>query len=62
MAEKYRVLRTFVGAEGRRYMPGEEVDGSGWRNASKLMNQGRIIPTVETPPPAPERKERRHGE
>ena len=67
MAEYYRVVRTFLGPESRRLMPGEVVEASGWRNAVKLMNQGRMVPTPapQTPSLAPEgatRKEAAHGQ
>ena len=60
MAEQYRVLRTFIGAEGRRYMPNEVVDGTAWRNASTLMRAGRIIPTTTGPREAATGKGREH--
>lgn len=61
MAEKYRVLRTFIGADGRRYRPDEVVDGTDWRNASILMRNGRIIPTQTEPREAAAGKGREHA-
>lgn len=60
MAEQYRVLRTFIGAKGKRYMPDEVVDGTTWRNASTLMRGGRIIPTTTEPRNAAAGKGREH--
>lgn len=77
MADWYRVLRPFGGPNGERQEPGTVVDGSGWRNAQKLVAAGKLAPASppegspanpvgrSTPPDpipaAPKRKEVPHG-
>ena len=62
MPEYYRVTRTFLGPDSKRLLPGEVVEAGGWRNLSKLVAQGRMVPTA--PPASPEsaRKEPTHGQ
>ncbi|MGN6812551.1 MAG: hypothetical protein ACTHMP_16935 [Thermomicrobiales bacterium] len=45
MTDWYRVVRTFPGPNGGRQPPGAVVDGTHWRNAPKLVAQGRLLPT-----------------
>lgn len=65
MANRYRVLRPFNGPGSKRLAAGEEVDITGWRNAPRLIEQGRLL-AVTGPEPAPpvapvQRKEPRHA-
>lgn len=50
----HRVRRPFD-CDGRRMIPGEIVDVTGWRNAYQLVDRGYLIPApdaiVETPRP-----------
>ncbi len=51
MTELYEILRPVSG--DRLYLPGEIVDGGGWRNAHLLEAQGRMrrhIPAAEPKP------------
>lgn len=63
MADWYRVLRPFGGPNGERQEPGAVVDGSGWRNAQKLVAAGKLAPASppDPAPPAPKRKDVPHG-
>lgn len=61
MAELYRVLRTFPGPGGRRLDPGEVVPAGDWRNLSKLVAQGRLIPADQPAPAGKRPKEVPHG-
>lgn len=50
----HRVRRPFD-SDGRRMIPGEIVDVTGWRNAFQLVDRGYLVPApdavVETPKP-----------
>ena len=49
MAQMYQVLRAFPGPGGKRLEPGEHVDVTGWRNATHLIGQGRLIAVAAVP-------------